>query len=122
MIEQNKDLDTLLSKDELLTLPEVADELGIAVTRVHDLLHDKKLIAHTLDGVKYVPALFINDKGAINKYVSGAITVLSDGGFSNEEILEYFFTEDESLPGRPIDGLQGHLAREVIRRAQAMGL
>ena len=46
-MEQNKDLDTLLSKDELLTLPEVADELGIAVTRVHDLLHDKKLIAHT---------------------------------------------------------------------------
>lgn len=121
-MEQNKDLDTLLNKDELLTLPEVADELGIAVTRVHDLLHDKKLIAHTRDGVKYVPALFINDKGAINKYVSGAITVLSDGGFSNEEILEYFFTEDESLPGRPIDGLQGHLAREVIRRAQAMGL
>ena len=121
-MEQNKDLDTLLSNDDLLTLPEVADELGLAVTRVHDLLNDKKIIAHTSNGVRYVPALFINDKGAINKYVSGAITVLADGGFGDDEILEHFFTEDESLPGRPIDGLQGHLAREVIRRAQAMGL
>ncbi|APT82288.1 Rv2175c family DNA-binding protein [Corynebacterium ammoniagenes] len=121
-MDENTNLDTLLSKDELLTLPEVADELGIAVTRVHDLLNDKKLIAHTRDGQRYVPALFINDKGAINKFASGAITVLADGGFSDEEILEYLFTEDDSLPGRPIDGLQGHLAREVIRRAQAMGL
>lgn len=121
-MKQNKDLGALLSNDEMLTLPEVADELGLAVTRVHDLLHDKKLIAHLRDGVRYVPASFINDKGAINKYVSGAITVLSDGGFSDEEILEHLFTEDDSLPGRPIDGLQGHLAREVIRRAQAMGL
>ena len=46
-MDENTNLDTLLSKDELLTLPEVADELGIAVTRVHDLLNDKKLIAHT---------------------------------------------------------------------------
>ena len=121
-MEKNTELDTLLSNEELLTLSEVAEELGIAVTRVHDLLHAKKLIAYIRDGQRLVPAAFINDKGAINKHVSGAITVLSDGGFSNEEILEHLFTEDESLPGRPIDGLQGHLAREVIRRAQAMGL
>ena len=121
-MEENKDLNALLQGDELLTMPEVAEELGIAVTRVHDLLLAKKMVAHIQDGQRYVPALFINDKGAINKYVSGAITVLADGGFSDEEILEYLFTEDASLPGRPVDGLQGHLAREVIRLAQAMGL
>ena len=54
-MKQNKDLGALLSNDEMLTLPEVADELGLAVTRVHDLLHDKKLIAHLRDGVSYVP-------------------------------------------------------------------
>lgn len=105
----------------MLTLPEVADKLGIAITRVHDLLHAGKLMAwRNADGVRLVPAAFFNDKGAISKYVSGAITVLSDGGFSNEEIFAHLYTEDESLPGRPIDALHGHLAREVIRRAQAM--
>ena len=121
-MEENKDLTALLRNDELLTLPEAAEERGIAVTRVHDLLHEKKIVAYVEDGQRYIPALFINDKGAINKFVSGAITVLADGGFSDEEILEHLFTPDDSLPGRPIDGLQGHLAREVIRRAQALGL
>ena len=39
-MEENKDLNALLQGDELLTMPEVAEELGIAVTRVHDLLHE----------------------------------------------------------------------------------
>ena len=54
-MEKNTELDTLLSNEELLTLSEVAEELGIAVTRVHDLLHAKKLIAYIRDGerVKY---------------------------------------------------------------------
>ncbi|QPK78517.1 hypothetical protein G7Y31_08095 [Corynebacterium lizhenjunii] len=60
-----------------------------------------------------------NDKDAVSKYVSGCITVLSDGGYSDAEIFAYLFSEDDSLPGRPIDALHGHLAREVIRRAQA---
>ena len=46
--------------------------------------------------------------------------MLYDGGFTEEEILAYLFTPDDSLPGRPIDALHGHGAREVIRRAQAM--
>lgn len=50
----------------------------------------------------------------------GVIALLSDGGYNDREILEYLFTPDDSLPGRPIDALHGHLAREVMRRAQAM--
>ena len=57
---------------------------------------------------------------SILTWITGAITVLYDGGFTEEEILAYLFTPDDSLPGRPIDALHGHGAREVIRRAQAM--
>ena len=121
-MEQNKDLDTLLSKDELLTLSEVADELGIAVTRVHDLLNDNKLIAHVRDGKRYIPAALFGADGTTGKFVPGVITLLTDGGYSDEEILRYLFTEDDSLPGRPVDALQGQLAREVLRRAQAMAI
>lgn len=115
-----KALGQLLADDELLTLPQVAEKLGLRITRVHDLLSAKQIIAVELDGHRYVPAAFFNDKGAISKHVSGVITVLSDGGFGNSEIFAHLFTADETLPGRPIDALHGHLAREVIRRAQAL--
>ena len=115
-----KTLATLLADETLLTLPEVADKLGLRITRVHDLLSAKRIIAVELSGKRYVPATFFNDKGAISKHVAGIITVLSDGGFSNDEIFEHLFTPDETLPSRPIDALHGHLAREVIRRAQAL--
>lgn len=115
-------LDTLLADEELLTLPEAADLLGVVVTRVHDLLSEKKLIAHVRDGVRHIPALFFNRKNAVNRFLPGTITLLADGGYSDGEILVYLFTEDETLPGRPVDALHGHLAREVVRRVQAMAL
>ena len=46
--------------------------------------------------------------------------MLHDGGYEDEEILRWLFTEDESLPGAPVAALHGDLMREVIRRAQAM--
>lgn len=112
-------LDDLLAGEELLSLPAVAEMLGVPVTKVHDLVNGRKLVLYRKDGRKAVPALLFAD-GEMSKFITGAITVLFDGGFSEEEILSYLFTEDDSLPGRPIDALHGHGAREVIRRAQAM--
>lgn len=110
----------LLDGEDLLTLPEVAVKLDLAITRVHDLIHARKILAwRDGEGVRRVPAAFFNEKNKISKHVSGCITVLSDAGFTDDEIFAFLYTEDDSLPGRPIDGLQGHLAREVIRRAQA---
>lgn len=116
-------LETLLAGEPMLTLPETADRLGVVVTRVHDLLGAKKLIAHVIDGRRHVPeALFHEGSASTGKFVPGLLTLLADGGYSDEEILRYLFTEDESLPGRPVDALHGQLAREVLRRAQAMAL
>lgn len=112
-------LDDLLAGEELLSLPAVAEMLGVPVTKVHDLVNARKLVLYRKDGRKAVPALLFAD-GEMSKFITGAITVLFDGGFSEEEVLSYLFTEDDSLPGRPIDALHGHGAREVIRRAQAM--
>ncbi len=113
----------ILSADEpLLTIPEVADRLGVLVTRVHALLREQQLLEVRVDGVRKVPARLLNDDGTINRFVPGVIALLSDGGFQDWEILQYLFTPDESLPGRPVDALHGHLAREVMRRAQAMAL
>lgn len=110
----------LLQDDELITLAEAADRIGIPVTRVSDLVGAHKLAAVKMDGKLHVPALLLNDDGSVNKFAASAITVLADGGYDDEAILRYFFTADDTLPGRPIDALHGHGAREVIRRAQAM--
>ncbi|AZA08912.1 Rv2175c family DNA-binding protein [Corynebacterium pseudopelargi] len=114
---------TVLSPEEpLLSVPDYAERLGIPVTRVHDLIGEHKLIYVLKDGIKMIPEAFLSAKGTTNKFVPGCIALLADGGYSDEEIFRYLFEEDDSLPGRPIDALHGHLAREVMRRAQAAAL
>lgn len=111
--------DVLPSEAEIINLPEVSERLGIPVTRVHDLLREGSLLAVRRAGVLSVPALFLDD-GEIVRFLPGLVSVLRDGGFSDEEILRWLFEQDDSLPGRPAEALHGHSAREVMRRAQAM--
>ncbi|WP_043778143.1 Rv2175c family DNA-binding protein [Rhodococcus sp. JVH1] len=113
--------DVLDPSVSLLQLVDVAKNLGVTVTRVQQLLRDQQLIAVRRDGVLGVPELFFDETGEIVKWLPGLVAVLHDGGFEDEEILQWLFREDDSLPGTPVQALHGDLAREVIRRAQAMG-
>nr|WP_274708410.1 Rv2175c family DNA-binding protein [Corynebacterium meitnerae] len=110
----------MLAGETLLAFPDVAEQLNVPVTKVHDYVNAGKLLSWKKEGKKVVPAALLDVDGGLSKFISGAITVLLDGGFTQDEILGYLFTPDDSLPGRPIDALHGHGAREVIRRAQAM--
>jgi hypothetical protein len=105
----------------LLQLPDVAKNLGVVVTRVHQMLRESQLLAVKRDGVIGVPEVFFGDDGQVLRWIPGLISVLRDGGYSDEEILRWLFTPDDSLPGAPADVLHTDGAREVIRRAQAMG-
>jgi hypothetical protein len=111
--------DVLPESVAVLPLPEVADKLGLVVTRVHQMLRDHQILAVRRDGVAGVPERFFDDTGAVVKWLPGLITVMKDAKYTDEEILQWVFTEDDTLPGRPVDALHGHLAREVIRRASA---
>ncbi len=110
--------DVLSAEDVTLPLLDVADRLGIIVTRVHALIQEGKLVAVQRDGVAQVPERLL-DESSVNRFAPGVLAVLHDGGYSQEEALRWLYTEDETLPGRPVDALHGHLAREVMRRAQA---
>lgn len=90
------------------------------LAKVHQLLRDRKIIAVKRHGVLGVPEVFFDEDGQIVKWLPGLLAVLHDGGYTAIESLRWLFTADESLPGRPVDALHGDLAREVIRRAQAM--
>jgi len=106
---------------EVLPLPDVAERLGLPVTKVRQALRDGQLLAVRRDRVLCVPAEFLSD-GAIVKGLPGTITVLADAGFAPEEMVRWLFTADETLPGRPIDQLRATGGREVKRRAQALAL
>ena len=118
-VSAQTNLEQLLADETSLPFPDVADVLGVPVTKVHDYIGAKKLVHYVRDGKKVIPASLLGEDG-LNKFVSGAITVLYDGGYDANEILAFLFTPDETLPGRPVDALHGQKAREVIRRAQAM--
>jgi hypothetical protein len=106
---------------QLLTLPDVAEALGIQITRAHQLVRDGQLVAiRDTDGVRRVPAGFVQD-GMVVKGLSGVITVLRDARYTDEEIVDWLFREDDSLPGAPITALRENRGTEVKRRAQAAG-
>jgi Rv2175c C-terminal domain of unknown function len=105
---------------EWLSLPDVADQLGIPAGRVKQLLRDRKLLAVTRpEGMVAVPAAFLDGRQIV-KGLCGTLTLLFDCGFDELEALRWLFTEDESLPGTPIDAIARHRGTEVNRRAQAL--
>jgi hypothetical protein len=98
-----------------------ADELGVSVSRVRQLVKEHQLAAAVPvpgEGPR-VPAELLMD-GDIVKGVPGVLTVLHDGGYDDREAIAWLFTPDDSLPGRPIDALRENRGSEVKRRAQAM--
>ncbi|MFC7374311.1 Rv2175c family DNA-binding protein [Brachybacterium sp. GCM10030267] len=113
------DLDDLIT--DWLTLPDVAQRLDVEVSRVRRLIEEGHLISVRRGDpvVRMVPAEMLTDEG-VAPHLPGTITVLRDGGFDDIELLTWLFSEDESLPGRPIDHLRRGQRGEVRRRAQAL--
>jgi hypothetical protein len=103
-----------------LTLPDVADRLGLPLSRVRQLLRDRKLLAvQRPDGAFGVPCAFL-DGNQIVKGLHGTLTVLFDCGFDEPDALQWLFTADDSLPGTPIQAMIQRRCTEVNRRAQAL--
>jgi hypothetical protein len=103
-----------------LTLPDVADRLGLPVSRVKQMLRDRKLLAvQRPSGEFAVPAGFLDGDQVIHG-LGGTLTLLVDCGFTDAEALGWLFTADDSLPGTPVQALAEHRRTEVNRRAQAL--
>ena len=103
---------------EMLSLTDVADRLGIGVTGVKQLIKEHKLLALRTDQGLAVPALALDGELPV-KHLPGVLTLLHDAGFSPEQAYDWLTTEDESLPGTPLQALHENRATEVKRRAQA---
>ncbi|MGB8402440.1 MAG: Rv2175c family DNA-binding protein [Mycobacterium sp.] len=125
--------DDVLDPDEAVyDLRAVSSLLGLPVSKVQQQLRDGHLIAVRRKGELVVPKVFFDSSGHVVKLLPGLLVVLKDGGYHSTEIVRWLFTPDESLTvtkdgstdklvnARPVDALDSHQAREVIRRAQAM--
>jgi hypothetical protein len=112
-------LDALV--DSWLTFSEISEKLGLSTTKVRQMVREHQLAAVRRDelGEPGVPALFLLD-GVPVKGLSGTLILLDDHGFDSAEAIEWLFTADDSLPGRPIDALREDRGKEVRRRAQAL--
>lgn len=135
--------------DSWLTVPDVADELGVDAGKVRRLLKERRLVGVRRGDplVLSVPATFLVPVDAANPRadadrapepdeagtedsqapvraavlasLQGTLSVLGDAGFSDAEAIVWLHTADDSLPGRPVDALRAGHKTEVRRRAQA---
>lgn len=123
--------------DEWLTVPDVAERLGLDVGKVRRLLQERRIVGARRGEPKVlsVPAQFLVPGHLANpaapsrtqdapqwtvlSALQGTFTVLADAGFSDEEAIAWLFTDDPSLPGTPIEALRAGRKTEVRRRAQA---
>ena len=108
-----------------LTVPDIAERLGVSLARVRQMLEDREVLAARVGENRAiaVPEAFFDDEGPLPA-LKGTFTVLSDGGMDDQEILEWLFTPDASLPapGAPIDNLLAGFKTEIRRRAMELAL
>jgi hypothetical protein len=105
---------------EWINLPDVADKLGVSISKVHQMIRDGALLAVRRDGVRVVPAELVANSTVL-KHLPGILTLLRDAGYNDEEALRWLYEPDETVDGCGAKGLGGDRAREVKRRAQALG-
>lgn len=110
---------TPVEPETWLTLPDVAEVLGVDILKVRQLVRDGMLLAVRRDGVLRVPGELVATPIA-RKHLPGVLNVLRDSGYDDEDAFRWLYTPDESLPGTPAAALSQR-ATEVKRRAQALG-
>lgn len=119
MWQSKKVSDVFSAVTEWLSVPEVADRLGIVPGKVRRLIEEHALFVVVRDGVKLVPGHLIVD-GEPLPSIPGTINVLIDAGFTLEGAIEWLYKTEESLGRAPIESLLLGRKSEVRRIAQAL--
>lgn len=128
--------------DEWLPLPDLADRMGTEVGYARQLVRDRTVVGAKQGprGIFSVPAKFLVPAVSANpanilkqdevggpdapevvvSSLPGTISLLTDNGLSDTEIIRWLFEIDSTLGCQPIDALrQGHKS-EVRRTAQVL--
>ena len=130
------DLDQLVGS--WLTLPDVAQMLGVDTGKVRRLLQERRLVGVrrgdppvlSVPADLLVPGHLANPAApdvpsddrpwTVLASLQGTLTVLADDGFSDAETIAWLFAVEDSLGTSPIAALRAGRKTEVRRVAQAM--
>jgi uncharacterized protein len=111
-----------------LSVPEAAERLDVRVTRVHQLVKSRALLAVRRDGVWKLPADLVPDlrsaagqKSNLARHLAGVLNVLHDAGYEPEDALRWLYTPDPTLPEGTAAAALRERPTEIKRRAQALG-
>ncbi|GAA6525737.1 Rv2175c family DNA-binding protein [Intrasporangium sp. DVR] len=108
---------------EWTTVPDAAELLGVPLSRIRQMIADREVLASRVGPrrVVAIPAKFLTEDGP-RPELKGTFTVLADGGLTDEQIIDWLFTPDPTLPveGAPIDALRAGHKTEIRRRAQEL--
>ena len=138
-VTESTQLDQLVGS--WLTMPDVADRLGLDVGKVRRLLQEGRLAAVRRGDprVLSVPEAFLvpshlatpsapsreatgpdAPEWTVLAALQGTFTLLSDAGFDDEEAVAWLFTHDDLLDATPIEALRTGHKTAVRRQAQAL--
>lgn len=101
-------------------MPDIIERTGASFSQVKRWLQDRELVGvrRGKNNAVMVPATFLVADGPLPS-LRGTITVLTDGGFEDGEIIEWLHAPDDTLVGgSAIGALQAGSKSEVRRRAQ----
>ena len=108
---------------EWLSVPEVAEMLGVSLSRVRELLKERSLVSvrRGENNAVYVPAGQIvdsEDGPHVLATVRGTVLVLADAGFTDTDIVEWLLSPHGELEGSPLEALRAGQRAHVRRLAQ----
>lgn len=108
------------SVDAWVTIDEAAQQLGVSASKVRRLIEEYSLFSVKIDGQQKIPANIIVGNEPLSS-IRGTLIQLHDLGMSDQEAIEWLYSENDVLGEKPIDALlKGHKA-PVRRAAQALG-
>lgn len=104
-----------------LSVPEVAEKLEITPSKVRQLLDERALLGSRRHGALLIPAALVTE-GQLVPDLPGTITVLLDGGFSDDGALDWLLEPHEALGCSPVDALLAGRKKELRRLAQTLAV
>lgn len=110
----------VIPDDQWLAVPDIMERTGARLTDVKRWLAERELIGRRRGPNKalMVPATFLVDDGPLPA-LRGTVSVLSDNGLRDDEIIEWLHAPDDTLAGgSAIASLRTGNKTEVRRRAQ----
>lgn len=134
----------LLNEIPHVTVEDVADRLGVEQSRVKQLIRERRILALTgSQGLRVLEQSLVelppqdqyatevgdpNSEGTRLVRVTdqplpalrGTVTLLEDGRYSNEELIEWLWAYNSHLQGSPIDLLRQGSKKAVNRLAASL--